>query len=517
MSPNFHFLRLIKPTIAAHKVEFALLFAISALFLFNQSMRSGGDFDAPYDGKISAIFYSLPLFLAFSYSLSGFRLAHHLSLLAPVCAYFFVFRLEEGQNFALGAVAVIMLISKGYERDDAKFVKNALLIIVNLVLAAAISMLFLTLLSTVLGGIGYLFGVDLFDTDVLLALFYALNTLLFLYLTDGNMKFSVSLGSKIFDYLLTPTLLIYAVLLHFYIVKIAASAQLPKGGVAYIVLSYLICGFLLGGIFSVVKSGRWSKFYELFAALCVAPAALLWVGVIRRVSEYGLTPSRIWLICASAFFTLIVAFWLFRRIKFYAVSIAFCAAILALFFVADAKRISLNSQLSRFNLMLESLNVKNKRDLARLDENKIDKLQDLARDLKRLGSELKILDDITEFRFYEARNFYLRLKSGLVLGDTSGARIIYLGKSFYCGEECAIDFKEDGLNFSADLNEHLGKILRSQGELTEDDIEGLADKILIVPTQLGDFVLQSADIRKTQSGYKFSRVEPTLFIKKDQR
>ena len=261
MSPNFHFLRLIKPTIAAHKVEFALLFAISALFLFNQSMRSGGDFDAPYDGKISAIFYSLPLFLAFSYSLSSFRLAHHLSLLAPVCAYFFVFRLEEGQNFALGTVAVIMLISKGYERDDAKFVKNALLIIANLVLAAAISMLFLTLLSTVLGGIGYLFGVDLFDTDVLLALFYALNTLLFLYLTDGDTKFNVSLGSKIFDYLLTPTLLIYAVLLHFYIVKIAVSAQLPKGGVAYVVLSYLICGFLLGGIFSVVKSGRWSKFY----------------------------------------------------------------------------------------------------------------------------------------------------------------------------------------------------------------------------------------------------------------
>ena len=190
---------------------------------------------------------------------------------------------------------------------------------------------------------------------------------------------------------------------------------------------------------------------------------------------------------------------------------------MALFFIADVKRISLNSQLSRFNLILESLNVKNKRDLARLDESKIDKLQDLARDLKRLGSELKILDDITEFRFYEARNFYLRLKSGLVLGDTSGARIIYLGKSFYCGKECAIDFKEDGLNFSADLNEHLGKFLGSPGELTEDDIEGLADKILIVPTQLGDFVLQSADIRKTQSGYEFSRVEPTLFIKKDQR
>ena len=55
--------------------------------------------------------------------------------------------------------------------------------------------------------------------------------------------------NKLFDvllnYVLSPALLIYAVILYLYFVKVAVLWSLPKGAVAYIVVSFISATFIL--------------------------------------------------------------------------------------------------------------------------------------------------------------------------------------------------------------------------------------------------------------------------------
>jgi len=124
-------------------------------------------------------------------------------------------------------------------------------------------------------------------------------------------------GLKVFtQYVMLPLVIIYLVILYAYSVKILIDWTWPKGWV-----SYLVLGFSITGIFSLllvhpIAEREENKFIRLFTRnyyRVLAPLAiLLFLAIWRRISEYGITERR--------YYVLLVSFWLAGVIIYFIVS-----------------------------------------------------------------------------------------------------------------------------------------------------------------------------------------------------
>ena len=108
------------------------------------------------------------------------------------------------------------------------------------------------------------------------------------------------------DVILSTALVIYAAILYVYIIRILLNWELPKGGVAYAVLGFLCVAMVCYLLRLQVEKRHYEWFYKAFPSLALAPLVLLWIGVFRRIGEYGLTEARVYLLVVSALMTLFV-------------------------------------------------------------------------------------------------------------------------------------------------------------------------------------------------------------------
>ena len=124
-------------------------------------------------------------------------------------------------------------------------------------------------------------------------------------------------GLKVFtQYVLIPLVLIYLVILYAYTVKIIIDWEWPVGWVAYLVL-----GFSITGIFSILlvhpivdrPENGFIRFFSRRYYLALVPMViLLFLAIWRRISEYGITERR--------YFVLVLAIWLAGVVLYFLVS-----------------------------------------------------------------------------------------------------------------------------------------------------------------------------------------------------
>ena len=190
--------------------------------------------------------------------------------------------------------AILLLIGKK-KTDNAGYAWNVVQVISKVALVGIVSILLFVLLIVIIKSVETLFG----DGNVLdiIAEFLILSTgLLFLPMLacwvvggeEPEQKPSKVVGVFL-NHIFTPALLIYTVILYAYSLKILITWELPQGGVAYMVLAYmgiaLICYLL--GYAADRRSFGW--FYRWFPVISIPALALLWVGTLRRIMDYGFT------------------------------------------------------------------------------------------------------------------------------------------------------------------------------------------------------------------------------------
>ena len=117
------------------------------------------------------------------------------------------------------------------------------------------------------------------------------------------------------DYVLTPTLLIYTVILYAYMLRIIIQWKLPDGGVAYLVGGFVSVALLCRLLQELLVKRNYDWYYRFFPYVAVGPLVLLWIGIARRIGEYGLTEMRIYLVAVAMLLTLFTIFLLWPRTR----------------------------------------------------------------------------------------------------------------------------------------------------------------------------------------------------------
>lgn len=183
-------------------------------------------------------------------------------------------------------------------------------------------------------------------------------------LTKVNESTDYPIGLKIFtQYLLIPLLTLYMLVLYAYLFKIILQWNLPKG-----LVSWMISTMSVLGIFNLLllypksrdKEDHWIASYSKYFYIALLPLiTLLLVAVGKRISDYGVTESRYFLVaiacclfCNSLYFIASTK----KDIRFIPISL-FIFAFLSSFGPWGAYKFSLRSQERRLEKILMKNNI----------------------------------------------------------------------------------------------------------------------------------------------------------------
>ena len=121
------------------------------------------------------------------------------------------------------------------------------------------------------------------------------------------------------QYILLPLICIEGIILYIYGITILVHWELPEGGIVGLVFSYAIIGsfiwYLLMPYF-LSEEKQWVRFFHRGFFISLLPLlGLLFVGLFRRISDYGLTTNRYIVFVISAWLAIISIIFSIKKLK----------------------------------------------------------------------------------------------------------------------------------------------------------------------------------------------------------
>ena len=187
--------------------------------------------------------------------------------------------------------------------------------------------------------------------------------LLFLGMMENEREMKLA---KFFENLLhwvfTPALLLYTLLLFLYAGYILFRWELPKGNVAVMVFVFCLIAMIVKLLRQFTEKQPFNWYFNAFSWISLPLLLLFWVGCIRRISDYGVTESRYYLLLCGLLMTLYVLLFLFRNRRgyFLLVGTAFLLVLAAVCIPPiSAKACSIRSQEQRIRQTAAELGILN--------------------------------------------------------------------------------------------------------------------------------------------------------------
>lgn len=177
-----------------------------------------------------------------------------------------------GATWGVSVVVVQLLyLSSRWEKENGLFMRTSLRYVWTCLAAGVLSVVAWLLSISVYQSIHYIFEIgeewgERYFTYAAAFAFFGLMPLLFLMFNQDakeEVRWNKALDALV-NFVLTPALLIYAVILYLYLIKIVVMWSLPKGGVALIVAAFTTMAFLLQGCQLFVSK----RYYDWFFSRC---------------------------------------------------------------------------------------------------------------------------------------------------------------------------------------------------------------------------------------------------------
>ena len=268
-----------------------------------------------------------------------------------------------GFGFTYVLAAILLII--GYKRmDNRSFAAHALHVATQLFFGLLISGILYMAVLAITASFFYIFGIDEpqhFYEHIAQFIFFVMAPQVCCTLVRQN-EDEVAEPFKILriilNFILSPAVIIYTVILYTYFIKIAFEWDLPKGGVAWLVMGFITVA-LIGRVAQSILSQRYYDwFYRWFTLIAIPPLIMYWIGSIYRIRLYSFTESRFYLMVAGVLMTLFVLM-LFRKHtrQYQLMALIFGAAIILFTYIPgiSAKSIGLACQKQRLTALISEL------------------------------------------------------------------------------------------------------------------------------------------------------------------
>lgn len=297
-------------------------------------------------------------------------LIYYLSLLSLVPLILLSDQLRDFTNSsAYGFTLILTLfLLLGFKKVDenTSFARHSVKLLVNGAFSIAIGLLLMGAVAAIYFSVVYIF--DLSSTEKFIEYvahftFYIFVPLFFCQLQqeeDTDWENLPHVIQFVLNFILSPGIIIYTVILYIYFLTIAVFWELPKGGVAYMVMAFIIVS-MAGRMAQLIVSQRlYDWFYRPFGFIAIPPLALFWIGTLHRICTYSLTESRVYLLAAGILMTLYVFFLYSKRLGSYRLMLLISSSVIILLTYIpgiSARNIGIQSQIHRLQRMASELSL----------------------------------------------------------------------------------------------------------------------------------------------------------------
>ncbi len=162
----------------------------------------------------------------------------------------------------------------------------------------------------------------------------------------------------ILNFILSPAVIIYAVILYTYFIKIVFQWDLPKGGVAWMVMGFITAALVGRVAQSILTKRYYDWFYRYFTLIAIPPLIMYWIGSIYRIRLYSFTESRFYLMVAGVLMTLFVLMlWKERTRRYQLMALIFGAVVILFTYIPgiSSKSIGLRCQQQRLDKLISEM------------------------------------------------------------------------------------------------------------------------------------------------------------------
>ena len=273
----------------------------------------------------------------------------------------FIETLAFGFTYVLAA---ILLVVGTRWMDNRSFAAHTLHVTTQLIIGCAITGLLNLVVMAIVASFIYIFGLDtpshLYEHIISFVWFVLAPQVCFTLITqdEDEIKEPAKPLRIILDFILSPAVIIYTVILYLYFITIAVKWDLPKGNVAWLITGF-ISAALVGRLMQYVLTRRhYDWFYTRLPWIAIPPLVMYWIGSIYRISIYSFTESRFYLIVAGVLMTLFVVmlFW-HRSRRFQLMALITAGTIVVFTYIPSisARSIGFRCQVERFNKLVTEL------------------------------------------------------------------------------------------------------------------------------------------------------------------
>lgn len=361
--------------VMAHPVEIAILLYTCVVGCYG---ISDPDIFDVKDGKVPWWFRPLvlaPFTAVAAYSLQPFRKRGvgylvlyllPLVLMVAACAMPFLIDWPDVTSYwiAVWVALPLWMCVRHWLTDNEPFVQRNVQMAWSLSRALLVAGIFYLLYAAIEYTITSLFDIDYKTWDgwygqMALLLFCGLAPVLFFAMEDHPETIEIRrFWAVMLNWVLTPALLIYTVVLYVYAAKILFTWNLPKGGVAIMVTVFFGIFFAAKMLQMLTEPRPFKWFYDHFSLFVLPLLALFWTGLTRRLMDYGLTESRYYLLLGGAFMTCCVLVFLFRnRRGYFALAAGALCVVLLVVLVPGLRgeKVAMRSQVHRVRTIAQQL------------------------------------------------------------------------------------------------------------------------------------------------------------------
>jgi len=261
-------------------------------------------------------------------------------------------------------LAAILLIVGNKRMDNRSFAAHALHVVTQMFFGMLISCILYMAVLAITASFFYIFGVDEpkhFYEHIAQFIFFVLAPQICCTLVRQNedeVEEPFKILRLILNFILSPAVIIYTIILYIYFIKIVFEWDLPKGGVAWMVMGFITVA-LIGRVAQSILSQRYYDwFYSRFTLIAIPPLIMYWIGSIYRIRLYSFTESRFYLLVAGVLMTLFVLMLFRKRTRRYQLmALIFGAAIFIFTYIPgiSAKSIGLRCQKQRLTELISEL------------------------------------------------------------------------------------------------------------------------------------------------------------------
>ncbi len=352
----------------------------------------------------------------------GWLLLYMLPLAGMVAGFAMPFLLDWVEEtvywIAVLAALPLWLCVRHWLTDNEPFVQRNVLMAWSAVRALLVVGILYLLYAAIAYTIQSLFDIphktwDGWYEQAALLLFCGLAPVLFFAMEDRPEPIEIRrFWAVLLNWVLTPALMIYTVVLYVYAAKILFTWDLPKGGVAIMVTVFFVIFFAAKILQMLTEPQPLKWFYDHFSLFVLPLLALFWTAVARRLTDYGLTESRYYLLLGGVLMTVCVLVFLFRNHRgYFALAAGTLAVVLLTVLVPPLRgeRVAQRAQIQRVRTIAKKLNRLNDDGTLRLPQpDKADTLQVVEH--RKLYQSLNYLSNRNDTAFFK-REFGIARKS----------------------------------------------------------------------------------------------------------